>query len=178
MNRENDKFVDQLLDASIGHCAGAEPRAGLEGRILAVIAARQRSANRNNWAWGLAAAALAAVAIVIAARYARRASLPTPQPASVAVARPQSAAPPVAIAPERIPVKTVRASRFTAQRPQQFPTPAPLSEQEKLLLLYVKQTPKSALAASPEDAGKDMEISALNIAALEIKELPSTQEEK
>ena len=178
MRSEKQEFFNQLLEASIRHHSTLEPRDGLQGRILAGVAARQQSAHKRAWALGLATAALAAIAIGVTARFVRQASLPAPHPSSVAVSRPQAATPPRAIAPERIPVKTVRISRVASQRPQQFPTPAPLSEQEKLLLLYVKETPKSVLAAPPEATVKELEIPALNIAAMEIKDLPGSRNEE
>ncbi len=172
MTNEKQDFVDRLLEASIAHGASQEPRVGLEGRILAGVAARQRKTRGLTWALGLAASALAVVAIGVTARLTRHSPWSPSQPSDVTVTRPQPVAKVAPIAPKRIPAKTVRVSRAAAQRPQQFPTPAPLSEQEKLLLLYVKETPESILAAPPKDATKDLEIPALNIAALQVKDLP------
>jgi hypothetical protein len=68
-------------------------------------------------------------------------------------------------------------------RPQQFPTPRPLSAQEKLLLVYA-QTLKRSRASYAPDAGQDPErelaIPALSITAIKIEPLapPEVGEEK
>lgn len=176
MDRENEMFVDQLLAASLERYSSAEPRAGLEGRILAGVAACHRSIQRRSWALGFAVSALAVLAVVVAVRMPRPTTAPTPQPSRAAAASPETTATLAPVAPERLPIAKVRISKAMAPRPQQFPTPAPLSEQEKLLLLYVKETPKSVIAAPPASGEKDLEIPALNIAALEIKDLPRSND--
>jgi hypothetical protein len=173
MDRENEKFADQLLAGSLERYARAEPRAGLEGRILAGVKARRQSAHARNWALGLAFSALALVAIFMAVRVTQRTTLPAaPQPPRIAAAQPETTASLELVAPHRLKVAKVPSSKVTPQRPQQFPTPAPLSEQEKLLLLYVKETPKSVSTAPAATTEKDLEIPELKIAALQIKDLP------
>lgn len=175
MHKQDEQFVDQLLDASIEHCASAEPRAGLEGRILAGVAARHRAVQRQKWALGLAASALAILAVAVTTRILRHTTIVSlPHPPQIAAVRPESMAPPAPIARSR--VTRLRRSKAITQRPQQFPTPAPLSEQEKLLLLYVQETPKSVLA-TPVNTPNDLEIPDLKIAALEIKDLPRAKDE-
>lgn len=57
-----------------------------------------------------------------------------------------------------------------------FPSPAPLSEEEKLLVSYVRQIPQGVRAAFPEDDQPlaSLTVPDLNIPPLEMKELPST----
>ncbi len=51
IKREPD--IDQWLDAALSQYAKAEPRAGLEGRVLATLQAeRNRVGLKRNWWWG------------------------------------------------------------------------------------------------------------------------------
>ncbi len=177
MDSENVKFVDQLLAASLDRYASIEPRAGLEGRTLAGVAARHRAAQQRYWALGFALSAFAVVAMIVAVRQQRHETVPARSPLRAAATQPEASATLAPIAPERLRARRVRVAKVTAQRPQQFPTPSPLTEQEKLLLLYVEVAPKSVLAAPPASAEKDLEVPELNIAALEIKDVPRLHNE-
>jgi hypothetical protein len=176
MNNDKRQFADRLLDASLERFSDVEPRAGLPGRILAGVAARHRVTQRRNWVLGFAVSALAvfaiSIAVLIPSRTARRAAPPAP----VAVARPENAAPPAPPVRERRQLVNVRRPSAFPKRPQQFPTPAPLSKQEKLLLLYVKEVPKSELATPLPTTDKDLEIPDLKTAALQIKDLARANE--
>jgi hypothetical protein len=180
-DKETDRFVDDLLDASLRQYRSQEPRAGLEGRILAKVRAREHAAGRRGWVWALGAAAAAAVAVVAVALY-----VPYRRPAPVAPVPQEMAGkpePPRAVAaPPRAPsaahAAVRQARRLTAERrrPVQFPTPIPLTEQEKLLLLYVQNTPSSELEAQVgQQPMGDLEIPKISIAALEIKPLPGAE---
>jgi hypothetical protein len=179
MNREDGRFADQLFDAALALGSNTEPRAGLEDRILAGVAARQKAARRRNWTLSFAVGALAVLAVALAIRVTRRPTVHALPPSPlVAATRPEIPAPPAPIAREPLHPTKVRMPKAAPQRPQQFPTPAPPSEQERLLLLYVKQTPEPVLTAPPANTDKDLEVPELSIAALEIKDLPSLKNEK
>src|SRR2546423_502696 len=143
--------LDRLLDGALKQYAAVQPREGLEGRILARM--RSESAERAShawWRWLRAAAAVGALAVVIAMTLRPHAR---PQPM---VAQHRSVALPAA--------KLAASSqqRKAVQRPtrrvhavadiqvpkvpklDQFPSPQPLSEQEKLLASYVAVYPKQA----------------------------------
>jgi len=179
-DKETDRFVDDLLDASLRQYRSQEPRAGLETRILANVRTRARAAKARRWVWALGAAAAAALAVVAVVLY-----VPHRRPAPVAPV-PQAMAgkpePPLAVAvvprarsaarTEIRPVRRVKAER----RPEQFPTPIPPTEQEKLLLLYVQSTPSSELEAHVvQQPLGHLEIPKISIAALEIKPLPGAE---
>lgn len=62
-----------------------------------------------------------------------------------------------------------RAARpYRGPRRDVFPSPAPLSEEEKLLLSYVRQLPEGALAAFPED---DQPLASLTVPDLKMPPL-------
>lgn len=182
MDDKEKQFVNDLLDASLRNYSGTEPLAGLESRILAGVRARQRD-QRHRTAWlsafaisGLAVAVVGLVGFVALRGGLRRA---TPEqviakfPASNAAPTIATVAPPAKLQePRRVPqhIATTRVD----WRPQQFPTPRPLSKQEKLLLAYVQALNDSAKAAEPsvaQDPKDDLVISPLSITAIKIDPL-------
>lgn len=183
-NKETDPFVDELWDASLARYRSYEPRPGLETRVLAGVRAKGRAGRRRVWALALAGTAAAMAFIVGAVIYVAR---PPPAPAPLAATRPapfSKGAQEVGLPPK--PVQHDRRSRVAVlrdlqpsgrarsvpRRPEQFPTPAPLSEQEKLLLLYVNSVPAQEMAVDREkEAIEPLIIPELKIAALEIKPL-------
>jgi hypothetical protein len=72
-----------------------------------------------------------------------------------------------------------RAGVRATKRPEQFPTPYPLTEQEKLLLAYLDKASKPDLVAGTNQTDEapvsELEISRIQIAALEIKPLVDSQ---
>jgi hypothetical protein len=174
-DREPKGFVDDLLDAALKQYRSEEPRAGLEFRVLAGLRAQER-AMRFNWTRAFAVAVAAAAVIAVWLAVPRHQHTPTPSaalsvapkpaPAMVA-ARPISPPP---HAPHRY-----RPERTAAHRPEQFPTPMPLTEQEKLLVLYVKQTPAYVLEAEARRPAEGLDIPQLRIAKLEIVPLPDSE---
>jgi hypothetical protein len=62
VNQEEKDNLDQLLDGMLARYGAAEPRAGLEGRILANL--RSHADPRSSVSWMTVAAA--AIAIVVA----------------------------------------------------------------------------------------------------------------
>ena len=156
---EREREVERWLDAALTQYAKAEPRAGLEGRVLAGLRAeRSRLASRRRRWWGAVAAvaAMAAIAVAVWVGQATRARTPAgvgaaairrndvtpdrpavhsvPQPPAGHVAKNASRRPPI----QRV-TRTPEVARL-----EQFPAPAPLSEQEKLLARYVREFPHRA----------------------------------
>jgi hypothetical protein len=68
-NNERDRKLDQWLDEALSQYSAAEPRLGLEQRILAGVHAEERAqtGRKNWWRWMPAFAAIAAVLIVMVA---------------------------------------------------------------------------------------------------------------
>ena len=162
-DQEKDKQMDELLDSLLAAYSSAEPRPGLETRILANLSAAERevaTARWWNWKWLWAGMAVAAALIIIAVALIggrhRIAAPPTvvhkqqpapPQP-EVQRSAPVRAA---STAHPRVPrsgeIRPLNSTLALNQRPQVFPTPTPLSEQEQLLLRYVARTPREEVVA-------------------------------
>ena len=181
---DNALFLDQLLDQSLARYSAAEPRSGLEQRILARLEAGDfKPASWWQWRWLRVVAAVAAVMVIAAALvFVRREAAPAPpMVASQATTTP----PPVPTAavkePAVIPVASVpRIARpavttLTAlPRAEHFPRPARLTEEERLLQQYLDSTPRELLVASVstyEPLG-DVRVPDLEVFPLELKELP------
>lgn len=166
---DKDRFVDKLLDSALAHRREAEPRAGLETRIMEGVraAAGERDARTKVWKLWVAAAATTAVVVMSVAIYVANRShspasqtsqasktVPPPSPRETFTAN-SGATPETGTAPTvteqkqierrvRKPPRHVEAHRW----PSQFPTPAPLTPEEKALVQYVQETPPEVLAAS------------------------------
>ena len=186
-----DQFVDELLEASLKRypCEGA--RAGLEMRILAGIRSRERAARRRRLGWALAVCAGILAAVVLVFHSARAPSRPPVNTASVypqttkPSAGPDSAdsrfgSPRLVRGPMEKP-RTPKPGNHAARptRPEQFPTPMPLTEQEKLLLAYFNEASKSDLVVDATEANEapvtDLKISPIEISPLEIEPLDNSQ---
>jgi hypothetical protein len=161
-DQEKDKRADEIMDSLLANYSSAEPRPGLETRILANL--RDAEENKSpagwwnfRWLWaGMVTAAIFAAAVLISGR--RRVEPPThvivktspsiPQPEiqpRAPVTRNETARihrrkPPAATQPQN-------ATLALNERPAVFPTPTPLSEQEKLLLSYLAGTPREEVIA-------------------------------
>jgi hypothetical protein len=201
-NDQRDQFVDELLGASLKQYRGEEPGPGLEMRILGGLRTRQRAAGRRGLAWAVAACAGMLAAIVLTLHFvhtplrqptpsaalpfkesgAQRAPLqaakPSPMPGS---ADSRFWSPRLVRAPKEKP-RTPKPGVRATKRPEQFPTPLPLTEQEKLLLAYLNEATKPELVAGGNETSEvpvtELEIPAIKIASLEIKPLDDSQSEQ
>ncbi len=65
--------------------------------------------------------------------------------------------------------RTRRFDRFVPLRLEQFPSPRPLSTQDKLLLLYLRETPQEEVlsAASSTESLDDLQIKDLTVAPMD-----------
>lgn len=158
--RDQDKIAGRWLDVALKQYGEAEPRTGLEGRVLASLhAARERAPERRDW-WPALAAFTAIVLIGTTIfwvpghdsarrRIVARQGVPSITNAndSLDSGRPHSSHTiAVAIAPLRQTARSLRAAERAAEpRLEQFPAPRPLSEQERILASYVAQFPDQAV---------------------------------
>ncbi len=174
MNREErERLVDSALDWALGPRL-VEPREGLEQRIVANLATAPQPRLWWRWMWVPALAAAAVLALVIGMRVMRR-EAPAQQQAQKTVEAPK---PEIAVkqspsvpqpmqrrqAAVHIAPKTANAPKTqiaVAQRqelPRQavFPSPTPLTEQERLLLALVnRQRPQAEQIAAEQQAQRE-----------------------
>jgi hypothetical protein len=192
-----DSFVEELLEASLKQYHSEEPRSGLELRVLAGVRSRERAAGRRTLGWAVAVCSAMLAALVLALHFIRA---PLRQPApnaarlqeSGAHRAPLQGATPPAMVSQQQPRGSgglgqglkdkpgpPKPEVLAARRPEQFPTPYPITEQEKLLLVYLDKATEPDSAAGTNQIGVapvgDLEIPGIKIAALEIKALDDSQ---
>jgi hypothetical protein len=161
-DQEKDKQmqIDEMLDSLLANYSSAEPRPGLETRILANLHEAEKTPQgwgNFKWLWaGAVAAAIIVAAVLIGGRHRIapptnvivKTNSPAPQPeiqprapiAPKETARIHRHKPPAPALPQN-------ANLALSQRPAVFPTPTPLSEQEQLLLRYYTGTPREEVVA-------------------------------
>jgi hypothetical protein len=155
--------MDEMLDSLLANYSSAEPRPGLETRILANLreaAEKEESYGWWNFKWlwaGVVSSAIIVAAVLISGRHrvtpptntVVETRQPTPQPQiqpHAPVARHETAR----IHRRKPSTPLTRPQDATLalnQRPAVFPTPTPLSEQEQLLLRYYTGTPREEVIA-------------------------------
>jgi len=165
-NAKHDE-LDRTLDAALAKYAAVEPREGLEDRVLANLRAeRAQVPDRAWWRWSLAAALATVVVVALALawrsggpshRVVENPPSPTAQSAQTSAQvssnddRPQirgaQSVPQERGAHRRAAIHHAQPKVVIAVVPKldQFPSPQPLSEQEKILKSYVAKYPEQAV---------------------------------
>ncbi|HLY92021.1 MAG TPA: hypothetical protein VKQ89_02070 [Candidatus Angelobacter sp.] len=169
IERDHEKHLDELLDSALSEYSAVEPGPGLQTRILAQVREAGRSAASPQWnrRW-LWAGAVAAAGILLIVLSAGRHSV-VPVPGKQLVEKKQPAAQPAPKVANTAPLPATSGETPQQQEPRQphrevvalrvgprqavFPSPTPLSDQEKLLLTYYSHTPREELIAQshPEE---------------------------
>jgi hypothetical protein len=170
---QNDSDFDEKFEQALA--AYADPGdAGHPQRLTArVLAAVEGQRRKRNWwfVFGIAAPALACLLLIAIAvlrqpepalRPAETAMVPASAPAVHApvVARPRM---------ERVRGPAARSQTRTLPKLDQFPAPAPLTEQERLLVNLAAHTSpemQQDLVQAQQQAGMPLHIAELNIAPL------------
>ncbi len=179
--RPEDERLDRELDAALAKYASIEPRAGLEDRVLANLRSEWENAAARVW-WHWPALGVAAAVLVVAAVFLmRRPGKPTPditahQPAATSqgdkqpetrIASNDAGSPAHPTVPQgatRPPRHSVRPHAIVANGPRldRFPSPRPLSDEEKLLVRYVRDFPQDAVMIARAQAESEKEMDQLN----------------
>ena len=157
---DRDRMLNRLIDSAL---AGqhVEPREGLEQRILANL--RAQPALRPWWRWMWVPAVVAAALLLIAGLRVIRTSEPRSKPVIVEKAPPAVTTPqaPVMVAGRPAPHPAPRRVVATAATPslprqQTFPSPAPLSEEETMLLALLRRNRAEAvLVAQTQESERE-----------------------
>jgi len=164
-SKNNDRKLDEMLDAMLSAYSSVEPRPGLETRILANL--KEQSAQRTSrWSlgWILIGGIATAAAVILLMTYFRRpqplpvdqqmASRPSQKETGTPKTRQEASLPPAVTkrSTRRRVIQVAKAAQppaehLAAVRQEVFPSRSPLSEQEKLLLRYLSRTPRQELIA-------------------------------
>ena len=157
---ENDDLGHEL-NAVLAKYAAAEPRAGLEERILASLRAEQTHVpDRTWWRWAIAGALAVVVVAGVALAWrwvapsqptiAKRPQPSTQQPqktrTQIAVLDNTAIQPHARTGIRRTSVHSPKNTNVrVSPKLEQFPSPQPLSEQERILASYVGKYPEHAI---------------------------------
>jgi len=186
MHKDSDP--DRLIDAALGTYARAD--SGLERRVLARIAAAHLAAPCTRWMlWAVALTAAACLLIFILLEHSKpahpsgdnAANAPHVQQAPILVTPPaQRASGPHHAQPKnrarRPPPHNKAGTAFAARLPRQevFPTPRPLSRQERALVNFATQAPiaaRDSFVAAQQQTDAPIAIADLRIAPIQIPPL-------
>ena len=155
---EKERFLDEWLDTALPQYGQAEPRLGLENRVLARVRAEQErmAARKRQW-WPVLAAVSAILVIALGVVLASLKSYLSPIAQRNSAPVEQKASQPNQAKYSHIQEASARTIRAGIPRShpfhlggsargrlEQFPSPQPLSEQEAILARYVEQFPQHA----------------------------------
>lgn len=169
-DHEAARGVERWLDDALAEYAKVEPRTGLEGRVLARLAAEQERSSRSLWWGAFALSTAAALALVLFwLGSVDRKFIPQVPVAKVAVgpkAGPtrgtgtSAGTKAVEDGRPRPPRQKANVQPKALPRLEQFPSPTPLTDQEKMLALYVREFPARAalMARAQTDLHKQDEL--------------------
>jgi hypothetical protein len=168
--------LDYALNSALAKYAAVEPRAGLEERVLANLRADHAHVpTRRWWHWpaAIAVAAIVVVAVALAWRsgkpvhpvVANHPTITSPAQNHVAPRIEQalnnSAPQPAPRVPRRRIANHVRIEAVVAEHPRldKFPSPQPLTQQERALASYVSTFPREAtlIAQRQEEFEKEIQ---------------------
>lgn len=139
---ERDKF-DDLLDSALASYCSAQPRPGLERRVVNNVLTARRPFRFPRWTF-----AIPVVASLVFLLIHRTQSPPRPTPPPVtahnAVRHPETVRTTKAAAPRRH-VRT-----RSAPKPTSFPTPSPLTAEERAVLQLVARAPEQVAGFAGE----------------------------
>ncbi len=169
-----EKDFERELDAALARYGVVEPRNGLEQRVLANLRAQNARATRFEWRrWAATGFAVASLAVLLIWAGERNWA-----PVNITSRTTQDGVPwtiarvPLATATPSghngitgrarqsdLTERNARESGDSLPKLAQFPAPEPLSEQEKLLVRYVEQSPQdAALVAEAMNLEKQREL--------------------
>ena len=182
-NDERDE-LDGLIDGALSEYSSADPMDGLEDRVLRRVQAA-RAARRSPWFYrlGLAIPALAALLLAGMALWMGRDSQPfttdATRKAAVSEPSPLTSGPRLSPAPAARVVEPKRGNRTgrgysaparSLPKEECFPAPAPMTDEERALVAWVRRAPIEAAQAFADLQKRSAEP--IEIQPIEIPPLP------
>lgn len=167
MQAGDKDHLEEWLDEALQQYGNAEPRAGLESRILTNLAAEEPRWFYQGWRWALVGASLTILLTTI--WFGIESRVPkTNEHALVPVQSQNAPNQPEVTSPSASNQSSRQSRRNQAHaftnahlrkpRLDQFPSPRPASEEELILAKYVERFPKEAMLISQEQRKFELEI--------------------
>ena len=177
-----DKSLDALLDKTLAALGDVEPREGLEYRILTSLRAEDRRLGSLRSSYLVLGSAVAVMVLAGTVWMVVPRISPVNRGTTARVSPEGGVTKPQSEEAQRMnPVRIAGRSRYAHStaggtalpKQREFPSPRPLSVQEKLLLAYISAAPDSevrAAAAKRASNASDLQIGELKIAPLSLDE--------
>jgi len=143
MGNDEPDAVERVLGEGLARYASQEPLAGLEQRVLDRVRGEGAARRAGFRLWGIIAAGVAVAALVVAGVLWMGPHRPEANPSLARVIAPPMQAPRMA---DARPAKKHRTAAGLPRR-RQFPTPAPISSEERTILALVARAPEQARQA-------------------------------
>jgi hypothetical protein len=155
-DKDQNPFTERWLDVALREYGEAEPRPGLENRVLANLHTEQARLILRPWYWRPGVAAVMVAVFVIGALLLGRRPDATrttiSNRPSIALGNTEPERPIVSAVRPHVALKQPGRSRpgghtahsSSVPRLEQFPAPAPLSKQEEMLARYVRERRQEA----------------------------------
>jgi hypothetical protein len=164
----NDE-LDKILDSTLTSYSQEEPRPGLGGRVLNRIRAAGVG-HRFSWLrWAMAIPAFACVLFLVVTFWSKRDSVPRASKPAPVIAKTAPAAP-VTPGAVQITASRRRLKHLRLPKREQFPTPTPLTTEERALLAFIAHSPKQAremLADAKSRSQEPIQIKEIHIEPLQ-----------
>jgi hypothetical protein len=184
MKYEDNEF-DALLKDSLMDLREAEPRAGLEGRVLANIGTAGRERSFGWWSWAATAVMVILIVLGIAVRRGAKNDVvvnkATEQaiesepvnPSQPGAEKSQESSAPTASralpAREERPISRPKHQQNASARSAPMPAPTPLNEQEEALLILARNHPEVFVSMERERNLTKQEIAPINIDPIKVE---------
>ena len=175
MATDHKDRLDRWLDTALKQYGNVQPNLGMESRILANLATRNRSALHRSWKLsftGIATVAVVALVVWTSTRWHGKQVSTISMGAKPAIENQHAVSARASVA-QNSPELRPHSSHSRESRPhrnaeiaasprlQQFPSSRSLSKQEQLLLTYVRRFPKEAVEVAHEQSQREKELEAL-----------------
>ena len=138
----NDE-LDKILDTALASYSQEEPQPGLHDRVLSRIRAAGESRKFAWLPWAMAVPIFACILFLVVTLWSKRGLAPKASKPAPIIAK-AVPAPPVPMETVRVAVRRQKPKRFRFPKREQFPTPTPLTAEERALLAFIARSPKQA----------------------------------
>jgi hypothetical protein len=157
--------LDKILDSALASYSQEEPRQGLDDRIFNRIRAAGE-ARRFAWLrWAIAIPVFACILFLAVTFWSKRDSVPRASKRAPVIAKRAPVSP---VAPPAVQMAVSRRRIKRLPKREQFPTPTPLTAEERSLLAFVARSPKQAqvLADARSRSAEPIQIKEIHIEPL------------
>jgi hypothetical protein len=150
-SNNQERLIDDRLDAALKQYGAAEPRAGLERRILANLRSERAHAISHTWRWWpvmtvVTTMLLIGTGVLLKTHFTNPPLVIGDRPSVPSTTeRPRASGNEAHVLTASRPHRDQNRIAGPAPRLEQFPSPQPLSEQEELLARYIGQFPHDAV---------------------------------